>query len=334
MKIRVPVVYEATVTPKKARNPREERFGEWIEVQIREISDMEAPVALRWQDEKYQSAGVDGVCERRWHEGQLWKPAVHGYSGKPNEHLTLDRLAEWTAAGYSYGNPLVSGVDWRMKDFAVKGVDEPLRPEDFRHVMTSGREKAVADAIERGETTISVDGKIWTRTHEPVYRVVRGGGFHSDYVKVDIVSPPEDGANGEGHFRADRFDDLAAYVQDRMGLEADEDRRIHVLIPECLRFEDELPALLSSLQAAVKGQEDRVGQQGRASIIAWVDFREAVAAMAQAADDETIGAAVTAAEVWLTVTDAYDFQKKSLSDALERWNARPIAVDDGHDFRS
>lgn len=325
MKIRAPFVYEAMVIPRKARNERHKFFGEWTEVEIREVSDIEAPVALSWKDSEFQPSGIDGVCERRWFNGSLWEPEAFKYSGKPNEHVTLEQLKEWTEKAWTY-SPLIKGPDWRVRE-VVEGKTVPLDPDDYRRVLSSGREDALRKVQEAADSIISIDGKVWWRTFEPVYRIKVSGGFRETFW-VEVTRPPAAGESHEGIFRIDRFDDLAAYALERWGYVVPEQDRVAVLLPECVRYDDETPALISALRSAVQCEEREIAEKDRATVIAWVDMRDATRRLDADPDPRAITEAVEAAETWLQVAGSYDFRKDRLRKAIDRWNARPIPLDD------
>jgi len=330
MKFRVPVVYTARVIPKKARTEREVLYGEWTEVEVREVSDIEAPVALAWQDTRFQPSGVDGVCERRWFADAFWEPYVFHYSGKPNEHVTVETLQHWTEQGWSY-SPLIRDHDWKVREL-VEGRARPLDEAELRVVASSEREAAFEKLLSAADSLIAVDGMLWQRTHEPVYKATRSGGFSGTYYRIEIGAPPRPEERQEGVFRADRFDDVAAWMLDKWGHELDEDdefSRITVLLPECLRYDDEMPSLVSALRSAVEADAGHIGEKDRDTIIAWVDMRDAVRLLEEDRSPATVDAAVAAAEAWLEVASSYDFYKDSLRAALDRWHSRPIAFDDG-----
>lgn len=326
MKLRVPFVYEATVLPKKARNPRAVWFGEFADVDIKEVSDFDAPVALRWAAGAFNRDGIDGVNERRWFDGSFWEPAIYYYSGRPNEHIDAANMAEATQKGHSH-SLLIRSVDWRVRDFLNGTAEGALHSEDYRLVHSSFRDEELEKTLAIAGDTLIVDGKVWQRSFEPVYRVSDSGTFQR-YVRLNVEKPPEDLRAQEGVFRLDRFDDLVAYALEKFGEEIDEKERVQVLVPEALAYDDEYPALLGGLKRVVQSQRDKIGDRETAEIMAWAVMRDAVREMEASPDDRTINAAIERAQEWIEVTAADEFWTEPAVSAIKRWSVRPIQLDD------
>jgi len=322
MLTRIPVVYHEKIVPRRSRNPRTEMFGEWIDVEIAEADGMDAPVALRWRGNE-----IDGICERRWFQGKLWRPSVYSLAREPNRPVTAAEMIERTEQGHSYGNPLVLGVDWQVRRL-VDGEIGPLDPAQCREIHTKAREIAINEALDNAERILVVDGQVWERTSEPVYVASRSGIFSREvYAYIDIKEV--DGLRSNDNvFRVDRIDDLEHFVKSSWHIDLDRDCEVEVLIPECLTYDPELPALKEGLKNVVEWEQEGIGKKDRATILAWLDLRDAVAELEEVANDDNIAAAVTAAETWLAVANTQQFHKDRLVPVLERWHARPISFEE------
>lgn len=327
----VPVVYEAKIIRPRCRNEERVLCGEWVEVHVAEVSDIDAPVALRWTD-KYARDSVNGIKETRWYDDRHFEPSAYHASGQDSEHLDMERLERMCLSGVHYANPLTSGHDWQIRECA-NGKYKPISELEARTVISCERESAIQKAYAKAAETLIVDGMIWTARDEPVYRVARSGGFHDDYVFLDVVGTESmSDKQQHGVFRADRFDDACEYAN---GLTANPgnmiDRRIDVFIPESVTYDDETPAFLEAAEDAIKWHKDRLGDQGRPQIEAWLDLRDAYEAAVGEADAEHLLSLERALVVYRDV--ALDrWPQERLDRALQRWSMRPMVLDLGQGY--
>lgn len=323
MKLRVPFVYYAEITPKKARNSRKAMFGEYVDAEIREVADFDAPVALRWAADKYGQKGLGGFNERRWFDGRLWEPSIYYYSGRPNEHIDAAGLEEATRRGYRH-SALIHNYDHQVSQL-IDGKVAALDPAECREVLSSERDRELRKTMDLIEGVLIVDGKVWKESAEPVYRVSDSGGFQR-YIRLEVIEPPTELRQQEGVFRIDRFDDLVAYAREKFGEEFDDENRVDVLIPEAVGYDDEYPSLLAGLKETVDRQQSEIGSRETVEIVAWAGMRDAVRDMEAAPDPETIEAAIQAAEAWLETTVASKYWREAAVTAIGRWNVRPILM--------
>jgi len=323
MKLRIPFIYYADVVPKGARKARNMQFGEYVEAEVREVADFDAPVALRWEADRYGRGGIDGFHERRWFEGKLWEPSIYYYSGRPNVHINARSMADATAKGYRH-SPLIHSYEHHF-DRLFNGLVGPLVPSEHREVLSSEREEQLFRTLTAADGTLIVDGKVWVESYEPVYRISDSGGFQR-YIRLEVIKPPTEERQQEGVFRLDRFEDLVAYAMDKFGEEIDEDRRVQVLVPEAVSYDDEYPSLLAGLRSAVESQRSDIGSRPTPEIMAWAEMRDAVAAMGASPDGRAIEAAIRATEAWMAATEVNDYWKERPLTAIGRWNVRPIQM--------
>lgn len=331
MKLRIPFIYYADVVPKGARKSRRTQFGEYVDAEIREVADFDAPVALRWEADKYGREGVDGFNERRWFDGKLWEPSLYYYSGRPNEHIDARAMADATAKGYRH-SPLIHNYDHQF-DKLFHGQAGPLVPAEHREIISSDRDLELGKTLAAVEGTLIVDGKVWVESVEPVYRVSDSGGFQR-YIRFEIIKPPSEERQQEGVFRLDRFEDLVAYAMEKFGEEIDEDRRVQVLIPEAVTYDDEYPSLLAGLRQTVEYQRSDIGKRPTPEIIAWAEMRDAVSDMEASPDGETIEAAIRATEAWMATAEVDGYWKEAALTAIGRWNVRPIQMGEDEEAAS
>jgi len=68
MKLTIPYSYTESVIPKRCRKPRDVRFDSSLDIDIREVSENDAPVAII----EHESLREDDPLYFRWFDGKLW----------------------------------------------------------------------------------------------------------------------------------------------------------------------------------------------------------------------------------------------------------------------
>src|SRR5690606_5241995 len=148
---KVPFTYKATVHKKRFKNPSVESFHEWIDVEIAEIDDIDAPIATQWHDEtpdllerlmdreRWGAVPQDGVCQTRWFNNDHWWPVSEQekHTGKYEEYVaeqvTEDKMQDMISKGGSRRNPLVDTHAFTqdvLMDTEFKG--NPLIASEFK----------------------------------------------------------------------------------------------------------------------------------------------------------------------------------------------------------
>mgnify|MGYP007011842144 CR=1 FL=1 len=325
MKIRLPLLYEEGVIPPKSRKVRNASFLEWVEVEILELSPSEAPVAVEWDDQHhYSTTSVGGVEQRRWDGNRFYQPATYNVSRQPNVHIDVETLRSSCAKGNTYGNPLLSGIDWRIQEAIHKRL-AGVNPADYRAVLTDNRSKAIEEAHRIAEDVIVVDGKVWVASQEPVYRL-RSSWFSSDrtrYVSAEFIGADEANEKPSECFRLDKFDHMADHAEANHGGRPPEEYRARVIIPEALSYDDETPAFIAALTSEVNATKSGIGDHGRETVEAWLDLRDALWALEVSRD---VDEALPATQAWIDVLESSGRKSTWAEAAVKRWLNRPIEL--------
>jgi len=336
--IRVPFRYEADVLEKRKRNHEHRLFSEWVEIEVRDVSGVDAPVALRWHDEvpaelpfgdrdRWGAFPSDGVCETRWLDGSHWTPVL---SGDPRsggaERMTageLERLCEETE---DIGNPL-------MLHFGRGSGISPLVPEDYRSVERCTREREIRQIMAKASDLVVIDGGVWKRTAEPVCYLSAWVDYGHSYQAPIKMLPADSHAikDRTAAYRADRFDEAceAAILRERDHAQSvNLHRRVDVLIPESLSYRDEELALLSVSERLLDRLASKPLREVPASVAAsWYVLREAWEHKDQGIESRC--AAVEEAMQALGDDEAAGSDlRRDVARAIERWRSRPISVED------
>lgn len=325
MRLDVPVMFNAEVVHKGKRKAVQEPQVEWVEVEVREASDIEAPMATEWTRD-------DGTrMATRWFEGSHWIPFEHYDEDDKRFRIDVEGLRERLARGNRFQNPLSVGVEHVLTDFAA-GRRPRFDPADFRSVESSDRAEVHARAYHNASNTLVVDGQVWVRGSEPVYvlsrsRIERGTGRHTMRPEVTLISSARD---PKDIFRADRFDDMVGEAANRysQAVEIDDTARITVYIPSSLRYDDERAALFTSFDGVLESQRRFLPTAPLPDVRTWLELAEALAAARADWNEDTAAALETAADTYVAVTLTGDsYYGSEIQKALSRWRMRPIGDD-------
>lgn len=189
MMIKVPFKYTAQVHKKRHTNPSQETFYEWIDLEIPEIDDIDAPIATQWFDEtpselpdrlkreQWGASPMDGICQTRWFNNDHWWPAldqqkeIQGLNHETyhRERLAPVDLADLCVKGQDRCNPLMlkdTFLQQMKTDTEFKG--NALNPRNFKEVLSSTREEVLEKLLDKLNDLMIVNDQIWTRGRPPV----------------------------------------------------------------------------------------------------------------------------------------------------------------------
>ena len=332
MRISVPVTYVENVVPKRAQNTKNLRFGEWFDVEVQEVNDLEAPVIIEWRAHMHDRAysAINDIVQLRYYDGHFYEAQVVSAAYEPNQHLTLEELIDKTAQGHYHNNPLLTSSDYSGD--LVNSPDDysAIKADEYRFVYSDERSKIIKELEVRASETIIVDGLIWTKTNEPVLLVKPITSFHSkcDFeVKIE-QSAHLDNNNMKDAFRLDRLEDAIAYGKDAFGAtEFSVEHDPQILRSEVLSYDDDKPALLNTLQFYIKGTENEVINESRDHVIAWYDMRTAIRALTLTSTDQEFEAVVNSVNDVLDTVSDTGFYEDRLRAAVNRWVSKPIDLD-------
>lgn len=314
MLLRVPVIYWSNIIRPKCRNGEDVLCGEWVDVEVKEAIDTEAPIAMRWQNEYYN--GSTEIKEVRWFNNHHFEPKIVEMIP-----LSSDNLAELCLNGQTHNNPLINAADWQVREF-VRGKYSALSDIPVRKIVSTERDKAINNVISAAENILLVDGFVWTMVGEPVYE------YNCSEIKVKHLHLTDDTINIRDsylRFRADRFDDMIEHFHAQ-----DEEiakTRIDILIPESVTYDDETSALIRCAKNEIEMVSNTLKTFSKNAIMAWVDLRDAFQNIENKHSPETIAALETALRTYSDEYKRYWLGDEARS-ALARWDLRPMS----HDF--
>lgn len=347
MRFRIPFEYSASVVEKKKRNPENKDFWEWLDVEIAEADDAEAPVALRWHDEvpqelpsysardRWGAVPNDGECVTRWFEGRHWMPALARQQDERTgayERLSAASLEKMCAAGEDYANPAMLHFP---KSHAISRSPEgnPLVESEFRLSTGSTREREIAQIQAKTASLLIVDGIVWERSAEPVLYLKEWIDLgHSMQLVIKVL--PCDASEIKDPrwvYRVDRFDEAAeAAILEHGAGEVDSvnaARRVHVLLPESVSYADEEMALCHSARRLLEKFADKpLKEFTQPFATAWFGLRDAFVEDRLPSDDR-MAALETAFENFSGLLAPESDMARETKRALDRWQSRPISFD-------
>lgn len=304
MHIKIPVCYSCEVLEPRKKKRTEKQFGEWLDADIPEVSPDEAPVALRWTVPEgaflRQIHGLDGVLnkdgltiETRWYDGSHWMPFFEAENQDRNnaDVLSAEAMKGHLKEGHFYKLPFRGGVDWRIRDF-LSGEIQSINPDNYREVDFEGRDALLKRLDESLSNLIVLDGQVWHRRREPVYKDSFQRTEEGRVGFFPLVFVPEDFTNDGGYKRElsslrriDQFDEM----RDQYPAELAESWHdgVEILIPESLTYDPEGLGLMAASENALdwsRGMELWPKEQG----YAFYDLRDAFKLAKESADENGV----------------------------------------------
>lgn len=305
MLFRVPFVYSAEVVLKNHSNGRTIDCGEWLDVDVMEVSSMEAPIATRWKESTWHGKVTH---ETRWFDG-------HHYMPVGGRTITTDEMSNLCLHGVGHDNPLVTAPLWRAKE-VLSGSRKALSELQVRRTIRSERDHAIREVETAAAKLIIVDDTVWAKVHEPIYE-------YDGFFVRPTVSPARDSNQSGMRFRADRIDDMI----DHFGIAASEaEDRIDVLIPESLLYDDETPAFLENVNFIISATASSVAGYTKEGMMVWADLRDAYYEALEETSNRRLDALEAALRTYADFSPPF-FNSNRAEAALNRWSLRPITVD-------
>lgn len=360
MIIHIPFKYEARVHKKRFKEPSNETFFEWLEVDIPEFDDLEAPVAVQWQDEtpqeltsmsqreKWGAAPSDKLCQTRWFNNDHWWPSLQRETSSDNyktfqaQRITADDLRQMCRNGSEIANPLLVRNSYHrdmVNDDEFKG--KPLIPSDFKEVFSSTRESALAELQKRINDIIIVDDQVWVRGRQPIIYI------KTHYIPDDqpgnligllkIVPEGDPSITNINHtFSLNQFEEASRVALEHAYENQDDvNARVNVtvFIGESIKNDAEMNALI----IAAKKVDTEFGNYFAEydyrlwtnlppdTGIAFFEFKRALTALD--GSNDKFEALVEAADKFQPLCEvAYEHCGRILRHALERWHTKPIEL--------
>ncbi|WP_315920911.1 hypothetical protein [Mesorhizobium sp. SP-1A] len=364
MMIKVPFKYEARVHKKRFKEPSNETFYEWLDVEIPEIDDIDAPIATQWFDEtpdelrslnereNWGAAPQDGICQTRWFNNDHWWPALdvetksQDYKKFYRERMTPERLTELCKDADEKCNPLMLKDTFTRQmhtDIEYKG--NALDPKDFKAVYDSNREEVFENLQDRLTDLMIVDGQIWVRGKPPVVYLkthILANDETGNLVGLLKILPEGDSSikNANQVYSLNQFNDAREVAMSFASEDqADPNERIKltVLVAESIKDDAEQKAIVQIAHEVDEKFSDHFSKDYRKmnelppeTGISYFEFRRALLALD--GSDERIENLVEAMQKFQPLCEiAHEDSGRRMRHILGRWETKPIELNfDNH----
>ncbi|AOG02828.1 hypothetical protein [Bosea sp. RAC05] len=265
--IDVPFSYEAVVRHKRKRNTSRHVYVATVPVEIAELTDAQAPIALRYQDHNY---GEGDPVEMRWFEGHLWAQKMISTDDDTKIPADFGWLLGVNREFDQYGNPL-SSHDCPKTGATTARIEDDV---DIQEVHVSGRESIEAKIRDLAAEIVLIGGTLWERSKEPYLYLTTSGG----YAWINVAKPFQQQAERLS-FRLDQLGIIKqACAHDLRGIETITGPIVEILIPDALKKPCDEVALLASARNILDDMKKAIATQDVEFFIAYRDLREAMAA--------------------------------------------------------
>lgn len=345
----LPILLTVEGVPKRARKARTVFCVDFIDVEVRMLSDAEAPVAVRFDNSFSARAGEPGRIELRVLDGRFYRKSLaerlRDSRGTVSVPVRIDSLEDYLASKepfdarrHEMDAVLKSPADtlWNAANCELAPEHSRFRPWNPAEWHSFGEEEVrrqVSEAVAFYDDMIVVEGEIWRRVPEPLHRVrYETGGFSrpagfEPYVVVSVVAADGPAGAPEDLYSMVDWARLAADCEERYGrgpgVEPPE-----VLLPEVFTYDRLGNILLSHLRSACDQDADSLKHFPLSAIVAWAEFRDATrrleASAAGAESREAAEDALAKAASYLATGLASDRAKAHVRFAANAWDNEPI----------
>jgi len=327
MRAEAPIFYEIEYIKPRSVNETKAICSEWIPLEIREVTDLEAPVAFRSEDERPDS-------EIRFFGGRLYSPYYENggvlIGAKPGM-FERGQNPEYHALG-------VPTSFSKRKEMMTKSLGAQFDIQ-AKEIIRSSRSSAIAKAAELAREIIIVDGRPFRVSGEMSYCV---GVRDSNDCFVNICAINRNGdpwydtgiKRGIHVFRADRYQDAIDHARECGYRIQSQCNPVDILIPEVVRLDDETVSLLGNarwvLSETRKSLTDLTGSQ---PLDAYLELKEALEAAEVDRSADNMNALHECLGRHRFVPDTDPFVARMIGDALRRWDQRPVTLTEDATFR-
>lgn len=246
MKLLVQFIYTAKIIKPRCRKPIEVAVLDQTEVEIKELTSSDLPIAFRV-----------GSSEIRFDGEHLWDYDFHTVTDEEPRKVTLDEVVRYTndITGYRWS---CSGAQAPFHNFWSRW-DEPTvqqnawlkdgipRKDDIKHRewVSDNRDEIIKLAQSIAARRCSMDGAMMHITSEPRYNAICFG-LGNNHASTALMESGHFNQNlkMESYFRADQLEEAIEYTTklaenrgDTNSLPIKPHTIIEVLMPEAVRLE-------------------------------------------------------------------------------------------------
>ncbi|WP_315922457.1 hypothetical protein [Mesorhizobium sp. SP-1A] len=261
MRIRLPVPFRIDAVKKGCRNVDVIIAKSYETFEIKEISSLEAPVAITGLNITNEVLSRQPINETRWFENSNWMQEPYfqnfdpsDFAQKMDSSYSVGQCLKWyegSKLSILTRNPFADlHPDSRCAYFALNGYGRvenavPFKSEDYRSIANNDYEAQYDFYRKLCDEMILVDGQLYTKCPPPVHSV-----FHEDKALFDIgTSRVQDIVGNSTHldvFSLNNTDILREHAAANRIREELINTNATVLIPEAADFPDEEYSLLNA----------------------------------------------------------------------------------------
>lgn len=334
--IQAPIVYSASVRKGLERNWREEWFGEWVEIDLLEVSEAEAPLAAEWELRDKRPSDTTRI---RIFDGKLYTQ-VNENGSHPDVDIFKDREAIARGKHPLHGH-LTSRDDRHGKDgfdAFVSGTSTVGRPEDYKNFENSARDIAIENATRAAQQLLIIDGMIWEESVEPVLHLTTSNESGKRFVQYDILFPAQTYRDAGFFFKLSDWDSMVnfgdimvapgteEYGHDRWVWQNVQNLQVH--IQDAFTVNLEADAILNFVPQVLRFNKSNILDISRTATDAWWDTTEALDLAISDPSDENLKALCNQCHVLVELTepDHRDRYRKEIAALKDRFDNRPISL--------
>nr|WP_250808506.1 hypothetical protein [Neorhizobium tomejilense] len=326
MRLAIPFTYTAEALIGRSQNPRREMFVEEMSVDIPEVTDADAPIAMTVATQ-YNSGQRPARDVYRYHNGRFLMydtPGRHGLFSM-SELIPVQGNPRADQLGKVFDREWYLGAQRALSEwFRNPGYTRQRkpRPDQVSEWLSSDRDKAVERTRTFADGLLSVAGKLWFSVAEPK---LAAGIALMPYLSVD--SKPFDQEVGQygdpvaTHvFNVKDRDGARAFLAANPGTNITFDwNTLDVRMPEVFVFDRHRHALEWVAREAVRSLGSEIGDKPIAVVSEWINARSLVEGQCEDSEwEENMAEAV----VTILPHIATEEVREHLTACLGVWNAK------------
>lgn len=306
MKYRMPYVYKALVKPARARNWVSENFGAYVEIDIPEASQDEAPLVVRWSQ---REEGYRQRYEGRVYQGRFYATVGTGDGGfLSSDAIEIGHIHDFKQIR-RYNDPYPIDLFQRGMLTHVIG--------DYRESTQSDEEQVLAEVAESAGNILVVDGLVYKPHPIPLILAEKTHTGPYEIIDLSVTCSADNDDWYAMHFPIQQAEEARAWA-DAYGAATEarvtvEDKTdIEVLRPDLLTDTNYFATDLADVLARfVRDNGKELAKRPDGFIDAWQEMRRCAKALSAESDSSMVDAAMAAWGVFLERFDEFEDIKRA-----------------------
>lgn len=202
MKINMPYTYKINGKKKKNSIEKDHYFGDFIEIDIKEISSDDTKIAIKWYNEDTKENLIF-----KTYDNKLWLRDKYIYEDKENiKRITLKEVKE------QIQNKCIKENLAFFKFNEINMINKFLQNEleqdkKFFEIKENTQENQINETILRSKNILSIDGEIWYNIENPFYELKTKHWGDVFEIKLKLVNLKQDDITDleKGRYRGDFY---------------------------------------------------------------------------------------------------------------------------------